>query len=218
MPFTYVALVSGTDDASGTTLDASSALNVLEGDLLIAWAKFDGATTSIAVQKDSGGNALTFDAGDLIDAGGSVGGSLGYKIAAAADSSFTPRLTLGAARDFRRFIVMQFRPAYKATVTKDGSSDGTATSSSVSSGNFTTTGTDGVAVGASDQAPTSLQINGVGATEPSGVPVGGVTVWYRILSAPFVAGAATGSLGGSDLWICGAVAFKGERAWILSNA
>lgn len=226
MAFSFIALVSGSADASGTGHDATASLNVQAGDLLVAWCKYEGGgSTSIAVAKNSGSpaNTFTFDGGDFITA--ATCSSFGYLLAAEADASATFRMTLGTSKTFRVLMVLQFRPDAGTTVTKDGSSGATATSTAPNSGNFTTTGNDGVVVGAygesSAEVTSAEQINGVGATEPSGSPIPGgqTSVWYRILSAPFSGGASSATLGFAQLWTCGGIAFKQEvtRRWILGS-
>ena len=218
MAFSFIALATGLSDASGTTLDTSASLNVQAGDLLVAWVKFEGGTsTTIAVAKNSGSpsNAFTFDAGDAILHGNNdLYTSFGYLLSAAVDATATFRVTLGAARSFRRLMVAQFRPTSGYTVTKDGSNRASGSSGALASGNITTTGSDAVAVGAygeySANGTSSEQIGGVGATEPTGSPIaGGVTsLWYRLLTGTMTGGASATIT--SQPWTCAVIAFKQE--------
>lgn len=216
MAFTFIACVGGNDDASGTTLDCSATLNVAAGDLLIAHCEHDGTTTTFAVAKDSGSpaNAFTFDAVNQIEASfNDLEIAQGYVLSAAADATATFRLTVGAARTFRRVLVLQFRPSAGDTVTKDGDGNkAQGNSTAPNSGNFSTTGTDEVVVGGygdySAQNTSSEQINSVAAIEPTGSPQSFTSVWYRILTATFTGGAASATLGGAGDWLCGGIAFK----------
>jgi hypothetical protein len=217
MGFSFIALVSGLDDGSGTTLDASASLNVAAGDVLVAYGKHEGSTTSISVAKDTGSpaNTHTFDAGDYISHGnGDMHASFGYLLSASADATATFRMTLGAARAWRRFFVAQFRPDSGDTCTKDAANEGTGSSSAFNSGNISTTGDDEIVVGAGatytgDTSANEL-INGVSATEPTGSPIGagsaGLFLFYRILSATFTNGAATAD--SLNEWIGSIIAIK----------
>ncbi len=217
MALTFIAMAVGTNAGSGTTLDTSASLNVAAADLLIAVGIHDGATTTIAVAKDSGSpaNTFTFDAVNILEASfNDLYLAQGYVLSAAADATATFRMTLGAARAFRSIFVLQFRPGAGDTVTKDGNGAiAQGAVAAVSSGNFDTSGTDEVVVGGyadfSGQNTGSELINGVAATEPTGSPDANFSsVWYRILTASFTGGAATATLAGAGDWLCGGIAFK----------
>lgn len=216
MAFTFIALVTGTANGAGTTLDASSALNVAASDLLIAWCKSE-ASTSYAVAKNAGSpaNTFTFDVGDFVSSGG-VADSFGYVLSAAADATATFRVTTSSS-SFRRFFVLQYRPDAGETVTKDTSNVGTGAGTAAASGVITTTGTDEVVVGGTGLGTgtdgSSQLINAVAATEPAGAPLSVDTdVWYRILTATFAGGTASVTLAQSVAWICNVIAFKSVAA------
>lgn len=212
MSWTFIGSAGNLNDASGTTLDCTTSLNVAAGDLLVCWVSNETSLTTYTVQKDSGSpaNSFTFDAGDTIS--NNVFGQMGYVLSASADSSATFRATWGAARDFRIFIVGQWRPTGGATVTKDTSTDNTGTSSTATSGNITTTGTDEVVIGYSNLfssgATSAETINGV--SRDGVIRQDQASMWYRILSATFSGGGAQATQGASDSWICGIVGFKAE--------
>ena len=215
MSFTFIAAVSGGNDAAGTTLDTSSSLNVAAGDTLAAWCGHEGANGTFAVAKTTGGNDFTFDAEDEENhSNGDLNGSWGYLLSAAADATFTGRFT-SSSREFRRIIILQFRPDSGDTVSKDGSAAGQGTSTAANSGNFTTAGTDGMACGGYKEytsATTSSElINGGAATEPTGSPVNFTSAWYAAYSSGFT-GAASATVGANAAWICGGIAFKSEAA------
>ena len=169
MSFTFIAAVSGGNDAAGTTLDTSSSLNVAAGDTLAAWCGHEGANGTFAVAKTTGGNDFTFDAEDEENhSNGDLNGSWGYLLSAAADATFTGRFT-SSSREFRRIIILQFRPDSGDTVSKDGSAAGQGTSTAANSGNFTTAGTDGMACGGYKEytsATTSSELINGGAATP----------------------------------------------------
>lgn len=125
MGLTFIASASGTNDASGATLDCSASLNVVAGDLLVCWVCNETGASTYSVGSVSGSppNTFTFDAGDAI--ANSVFGQMGYLLTAAADAAATFRCTWGTARDFRRLIVMQFRPVLGSSVVKDTSNKNT---------------------------------------------------------------------------------------------
>lgn len=218
MAATFIAAV-GNNSASASTLDASASLNVAAGDLLVAWVKHEGTATTNAIAKDSGTptNAFTFDAGDEIEhTNGDLNGWFGYKLSAEADSSFTPRLTLGASRGYVAFIVLQFRPDSGETFTKDASNTNEGANSTVASGTITTTGTDEVVIGAygpyTSTTTEGEQIGGSAATEPTGSPQDNASVWYRILTATMTNGEATSSNGPAAAWVSAIISFKSETA------
>jgi hypothetical protein len=222
MAFTFIAAVGNNDGAAGTTLDATSSLNVAAGDLLIGWGKYEGTNDTFAIAKTTGGNDFTFDAGDEINhTNNDLNGSFGYKISASADATFTPRLTTGS-RAFRSLIVLQFRPDAGETVTKDGSNKAEGSTTAINSGNITTTGTDGVVVGAygpySARDTNSELIDGVAATEPTNSPQGFASAWYRILTAAISSGAATATIGGAEQHIEAVIAFKSEAGGTPNDA
>lgn len=219
MACSFIAATGNTSDAGVSTLDASGALNVAAGDVLVVWAKHEGANTTFAMAKDAGSpaNTFTFDAGDEVNhSNGDLNGAMGYLLSAAADASATFRLTLGASRAFTRFVLMQFRPDSGDTVTKDTSNTGQGTSLTPTSGAITTTGTDEIVVGGYgeyDNVTTASEtINGVAATEPTGSPQAVTSAWYRLLSATFTGGTAAANIGVSRDWICNVLALKAEAA------
>ena len=214
MAFTFIAAAGNVNAASGTTLDATASLNVAAGDLLVCWISNETSlgTYSCASVSGAPANAFTFDVGDTIS--NNVFGQSGYLLSAAVDAAATFRATWAAARDIRKFIVMQFRPTAGSTVSKDTSNDNTGLGTASTSGNITTTGTDEVVVGYSDLfnsgSTTVEQINGVAADGVSRQAP--ASMWYRILSATFAAGGASCTQAISDSWTCGIMAFTAAGA------
>lgn len=226
MGWTFIALQSGLNDGSGTTLDAAGSLNVAAGDALLVYVKHEGAALTAAdltFQKDTGSpaNTFTFDSSDYHSHGnGDMHACMGYLLSASADAPATFRLTLSGARTWRRFLVCQFRPDSGETVTKDASNDATGTGTSPASGNITTTGTDEVVFAGcstySGGTTTTEEINAATSTEPTGSPIGGGTaalqVWYNLLTATFINGQATAAGLSSQDWTSAVIALKAEAA------
>ncbi len=218
MAFTFIAWASNASDStSATTIDTTTALNVAAGDLLITWAKHEGAPTTVAIADSVSGNSHTLDAGDKVNhTNGDLSATFGYVLSATADASFTGRATFGAARPFRSIIVAQFRPDSGETVTKDTSATGQGNGTAVQSGTYTTSGTDVVAMGGYGEyvaaTSSSHQINGVAAdaVRKTDVTHGNnfTAAWYRILSSTFTNGRSTCTAGSSGDWIGNGIAFK----------
>lgn len=216
MAHTLIATAVGAN-GSGTpvgSVDASS-LNVQAGDLLVAWAKHEGAATTLAVADTGGGNGFTFDAGDYQShANGDLHGSWGYVLSATADASFTARLTLGASRPFVSLIVYQFRPESGESFSKEASNKGTGTSTTPASGAISPSFSDGVVLGGYGEYvannSSSHQINGVAADaviQTSSSAGNFTAAWYRILSSGFAGGTAS-CTNTSAAWICNVIAFE----------
>lgn len=234
MSFSFIKAVSNSNDAAGTTLDTSASLNVAVGDLLVAWCTNESGSTTRSIAKNSGSpaNNFSFDAGDAINhTDGALSGQFGYLLSAAADATATFRLTT-TSKDIRRVIIAQYRPDAGATVTKDKSANSATNASGISavSGNVTTTGTDEVAVGGYGQDSgatlSSMAINAIAATEPTGSPIpagAGSHLWYRLLLATFAGGNASGTQSSGGNYVMGIISFKsipgataGNIAWVTA--
>ena len=231
MAFSYIASAKVEVDASGTTANMESALNVVAGDLLVAWVSHEEAATAVAIAKNAGGpaNDFTFDAGDSWFSGTSLGGKFGYLLSAAVDATATFRVTWTAAKSQRRAFIYQFRNT-GSTVSKDQSTGAVGASTAGNSGDITTTGTDEVVVGGTQLFNTgntsAEQINDIAAdgvlrAETGGTYVIASSIWYRIVGATFT-GHAQCTEPSSDLWTCGVIAFKGTpsappRKWFFGR-
>jgi len=77
---TFIGSATGTDNASGTTLDTSSTLNVATGDLLVVWVRWESTTATPTAAETGGGNGMTM----LASVSNSVWGALGYRLSATA--------------------------------------------------------------------------------------------------------------------------------------
>jgi len=221
---TQISVVKGYAAASGTTVSCtvggtSGALNVLAGDLLVAHTGWQGAVSSDTAEVDESDDTDTFTtpaAGKFVQAS-DIGSAVSYLIVAADDSSFTPRFNLSPAGTRRWIGVEQFRPDAGETVTEDGVNAAGGSSTSLNSGNITTTGTDEVVVGGGGEANsgpmTALQINSVNADGSAiSTPDEFYGIWYRILTATFTNGASTATTTGIDNWAGSIIAFKSAAA------
>lgn len=217
MAWTLIASAENALDASGTTMDATTALNVAAGDLLVGAFKHEGAVDTMSCAKDSGSpaNTFTFDAGDYSsNSNNDLHGTFGYVLSAAADATATFRMTDSAARPFRGMIIYQFRPDASETVTKDGSNTGQGNSTAPTSGTITTTGTDEVVFGMyaqySDITLSAREINNVAADGFENALTTDFSMWYRILTATIAGAAADATMDLSNAWLCNVIAFKSE--------
>lgn len=214
--FTFVASASGAADSAGTTVSTSSTLNVATGDLLIAVVTFedDDSTTTVSIT-DGGSNSLTFDSGDdLRDGTFAINVHPLYRLSGVANATATFTATLSASRSWKRIVVMQYRPGSGETVTKDvsGTRENSGTGTSLASGSFSTTGTDGVVCGLSGiyTTPTfsSAAIGGVSADQTK--QQGGAYAWCRIVTAGLTTQTATVTSSSSSIWAATVLAFKSE--------
>lgn len=212
--FTFVASASGASDGSSTTVATSSTLNVATGDLLIALVTYeDTGTTTVAIT-DGVSNSFTYDSGDEATDSTFIFVSPLYRTAGVANATATFTATLGAARPYKRIVVMQFRPGSGETVSKDisGTREAASVGAAITTGTFSTTGTDGVVCGVAGIYTSGTwsadTINSVAAddaaTEQS------AHMWCRIVTAGLttVTGAATYSA--LSTWAATAIAFKAE--------
>ncbi len=217
MAYTYVAMVSNYSDASITTLDTSASLNVASGDTLVAFVKWEGADTTVALAKSTGSpaNNFTISAASKVNHGsGDLNSCMSYVLTASADATMTIRLTLGASRPYVRFGVLQFRPDGGDTIAFDVGAAGSGNGTAVATSTFNTSGTDEIVVAGYGEYGTvttsSELINAVAATEPTGSPINTYTsIWYRILSATFTGGTASATaIGSTTDFVCSAIGIK----------
>jgi hypothetical protein len=211
MGFSFIASASNYTDTSGTALSCSSTLNIAAKDTIVCLAAWNADTTTTTMDQDDSSNALTEFATVHND---TTNMALGYLLVAAADATATFRVTLGAARQYRGIIVLQFRPDGTDTLSLDaGPSSGTGTGTAVASGNINTTGTDEIIIGgvAIDQDITSDSglIGGGAATMVEVGPYGDTAIWYRIYTTDPGDGInASATADASYDWACDVLAIK----------
>lgn len=217
--FTFVASASGSADSSSTTISTSTTLDIAAGDLLIANITYeddDAATTVSVVDDGAGANTFTFDAGDEFHfpTTFTINMHPGYRLSATAHTGATFTATLSQSRPFKRLVVMQYRPGSGETVTKDvsGTRENSGSGSSITTGSFSTTGTDGVACGVmgiyTSGTHSSSTIGGVAADNSK--QESGNFVWCRILTAGLTTQTGSTTYTGSSDWVASVLAFKSE--------
>jgi hypothetical protein len=223
MGWSFIAWSGGGTNTDGTTLDATTTLNISVGDLLIGACRWEGADTTESIAENDGDNA--FEMFSTVNGGNDdfwLG--KGRKTVVNANATATLRFTLSVSRSWREFIVLQFRPDAGDTVTHDAGPNGaTGTSLSPQSGTVSTTGDDtiivGMYVGYYTNSSSNEQIGGSaadGAIDPSWPPdyPNWTKMWYKIYTSTQtdVAGSATKSDASGDEWVCDILAFKSVAA------
>jgi hypothetical protein len=142
---TYITTVSGTNDALGSTLSASTTLNVVAGDLLVALGKnedFDGGDSM--TDNDAGGsNTYTLM---TAQAGSSPYSHVWAAIAKASNAALTVTFnTPTTGTDYRRMLVGQARPASGYTFSLDQKTSARGNGTAPASGSITPTSASGIA-------------------------------------------------------------------------
>lgn len=213
--FTFVASASGSSDGTTTTVATTGdPLNVATGDLLIALVTWEDGGATISSITDGGSNTFTMDGEGFNDASTFINGEPGYRLAGVANASAEFTATLSASRGFKKLIVMQYRPASGETVTKDisGTREADGNGSSVTTGSFSTTGTDGVVCGLvgiyASGTHSSSTVGGVSASQTK--QEGGGYVWCRITTAGLTTQTAATTYSASNFWAASVIAFKAE--------
>lgn len=210
--FTFVASATGTSDSSTTTVATSTTLDLNAGDLIIAYVSHEGTATTISSLTDGGSNSLTFDTGEDVSNTDANLYPL-YKTSASNNDTATFTATLGAAREWKGIVVMQYRPS-AGTTSKDisGTRENTGSGFGGSTGTFSTTGSYGVACASLDIAASGVwsgeDINSVVADQD--VAAGSMNVWCRILSASLSSVTGQTDYSSSSTWAATAIAFKSE--------
>lgn len=211
-PFTFIASASGSDDASDTDVATSSTLNVASGDLLIAAVQWEDTDTTVTIS--DGTNSFTFDTGeDVHSASNEINLYPMYVLSASANATATFTATLGASRAYKKIAVMQYRPS-GGTTSKDisGTRENNGSGSTITTGSFSTTGSDGVVCGTAGIYTSgtwvSPTINSVAADES--VAPSGQTIWCRRVTASLSSVTASDSYTFSSFWAATAIAFKSE--------
>lgn len=218
--FTFVASASGSDDASDTDVSTSSTLNIQAGDVIIAAVQWEDNGSATVSSFTDGTNALTFDTGDDVhSASNEINLFPYYKLVASENATAMFTATISTSVPFKKMVVLQFRPggcpSSCETVTKDisGARENNGTgSSTVSTGTFSTTGSDVVACGLGGMYTSGTWVSPVvagsaatGVEDPSGI-IG----WCRIVTSPLSTQTASVSYTFSNTWAATAIAFKSE--------
>ena len=192
---------------SGTSITVQLT-NVAAGELIVVYTRHDGAPTTMSVSDGTS----SFEAGTLTDhANGDFSAQFHYLLTSVATGTVTYTCTVGAARASRMILVA--RVSYTGTASLDVQNTGQGTSTAPASGTVTTTGTDEIVWGCyadySGQLTTAEKINAVDADAVIDDSANhNDAMWYRVLSATFANGTASGTIAVSNPWICHVIAFK----------
>ena len=196
------------DEPAGTDLTVTLASNVDAGDLVVAWCKWEGASGAILTVTGAGGG--TWANGTLIDhANGDLHGQFAYNLSATGGAA-TVTMTLSAGRVFRRCHVWVY--SYTGTMSFDAQATGQGASTTPTSDDITTTGTDEVVLGGygeyGSDALSSQTINDIAADRTLQAPANSTGSWDRILTATFGPEDAAAVKAGTIAWLCNIIAFK----------
>lgn len=211
MSFTAVVQGGSNSDGSGTTFSVTVA-GVHVGDHVVCSFSFEGAVTTATCS--DGTSSLTAAAFGVTSGSRNAEPWLGgfYLQASVASGSVTYTITLGAARTFKQIEVHVNTPS--GAVTLDGTAVAAAGSTTpISSGNITTTGTDNITFGhyaEYGQATVTETINGNAEEQLQRANAGASrnsALFARRQTAGFT-GPAAGTLGGNELWTLGVQGFK----------
>ena len=207
MGFSYIGAVSGTNDATGTSLACSSTLNVAAHDVLVGWVSNETGDAGTLGVTD-GTNAMSFES---MSHDTHNWACFGLVLDATAVNPATFTFTNTTSRPYRNIGVMQFRPDVGDIIAKDQLNiTGAGETPSLLSGNITTTGDDEIVIGAGkDYVTGTYSAWQIGDTNATGtVNISGFSgMWYRILTttASNIHAQATA---GYDFWICHIIAIK----------
>jgi hypothetical protein len=206
------------EDSSGTPVASLGVTltGVAAGNLVAVWGKHEGATASISVSDATSTlQAGTYQANPPADSFG----QWNYILSANSGNRTYTESFGGASRAFPSIIAFEYSAAGKVWSFL-GQSAANGTSTAPNSGNFTTSGDDGVAFGGyaedSTNFTSSEQINSVAADGRKQTPAGAdprnyTVAWRKAFTAGYT-GAASGTLGSSVAWACAGIAFSAAPA------
>lgn len=207
---------NSTENSTGTaTATATVTLpSVTAGRLIGVFLKYEGASTTSTLSDGLGSTVVPKT--QISHANGDMHGRWFYILASVGSgSTVTFTVTFGASRPYWRVHVYEFSYSGTASLDVEPSGGGaTGTSTAVNSGNMTTTGTDEVVLaGYGEYSAETFSNPLVNAVAASGSiinsPAGSFAAsWYRILTATFAGGAATGTISDAREWVCVAIAIK----------
>ena len=211
MTWTFKDSDGNFSSGSGTTL-AVTLNGIAAGDVIVVHVTWESANSE-TVSIDDGG-ADTFDtsvAGKITHSGSEPTSYFFYLIGSVATGDVTYTATWSVGNGvYRNIVAYAYTPPAGSLVSLDGTAVGASgTDNAPNSGNITTTGTDGVAFGSYAEygaTLTSPLISGVAADNSQGT-ASKCLVWAKAYSSGFT-GAATGSLGASERWVCQIIAFN----------
>lgn len=219
--FTFIASANGADDTNDVDISTSTTLNVQAGDLLIGAVQWEDTDTTVSSFTDGGStpNTLSFTTGDDVhSAGNEINLYPLVRTSAVTNSAATFTVTLGSARQFKKMVVLQFRPAgcpgACETVTRDvsGTREANGNSASILSGSFSTTGTDNVVCGIA-----GIYTGGVwsaqtlaGSASTDNASPSGITGWCRRVSSALSTQTASSTYSQTRFWAATVLSYKSE--------
>lgn len=210
--FTFV-ISCGTGGTGSVTSQATGACTGTHvGDLVAIEVKWEGGDTTVTCSNSSTASVWV-DAfvGAHVTDGNAATVTICYTLSLAASGSVTFTATFGAARTFTDAGAIVYTPS--AAASTDGKSQSTGTSATVSSGNMTTTGTDGLAFGGFGETGAgvtiaSCAVNSVVRDQVLQFGSGPRSaIWSKSYAAGFTA-AATCPFASGGAWNGSGVAFK----------
>lgn len=223
MSWTVVGSVSQYSGAGGTSV-ASPSITVAAGDVVVVNASNQSGNTMTVA--DDLANALTA-APHGAELSSTLREQTFYQLSAPTAGSRTYTITFGASSSSRSVRVTVLRPSGgTASLDTDGGNNGLDSTTTISSGNITTSadsGASAVVAGACAQGATfsAQAVNGVAADDVETDPGPICCQWTSIGQGTFT-GAATTTLtaGGPNRWLITVVAFKitvSARRFLLSR-
>lgn len=190
--------------ATGVSSDSITINGVTAGNLIVFYATWNGSNGGTVDVSDG---TTTFQKGTLVAQSTVVWGQMFYLLSANGGNK-TYTITWSTDVDYPGMTVSEFNAS--GAWSFDAQNTGSASSTSISTGNISTSGTSEVVYAGQGNdggySPSSPQINGSAGTVPN-YGAGSDRVWYRLLSATFSNGAATATITTSP-WVCNVIAFK----------
>jgi len=212
----FVAVQNTNNTTSGQTVSTVSSIStsaitgVGAGHAILAWVKHEGAPTTITVSDGT----TSFSPGTKTNhSNGDFSGQWFYLPSSVASGTVTYTASFSVAKPFCSIIVWEY--SYTGTASLDTEATNQSNgSTAVTSTNLTTSATNTVVLGGygeySPELLSAALVNGSAANTLMQLASSSVSgAWARIMSGTFT-GAATATLsgGGTDDWICNAIALK----------
>ena len=214
MAYTFAASATGGSTGGGKTVATSSTLNIVAGDLIVAFAEWKiGASGGLTIAGAT--NSLTV--GTELNEAGNLFLRSGVELIAVADAAETFTATLTNSQYDRSIIVLQFH-ATGTTTADQAEASGTGWDTAPITGNITTTGTDEVVASAIlHDGAAYTTVEQIGDTAADGVV--DITVdsnyrsaWYRILTGTAAGIHSQATLGATTDWLIDLLSFKATAA------
>lgn len=211
--YAFVQTVSTLNGDSGSTTVASPSITVTAGNLIVAWVKWETATTISGVSDGT----TAFTAGTLkAHANADLNGQFFYLLSGNSGAK-TITVTFSASTPFRRIIVCEFSHTSAAAFDTQNTGSGSIAAAPVviASGSITTNAAAGLALGGySEYSGNTMNTPRVATNaavgKPNSTSVGLPWTWYFITSGS-VSGASDCNMSNgntNDAWVVNAIAFK----------